>query len=236
MAPLSAEEANRRYFREAYRTGVHGWAEEEPSPFAVRFLDRLKRLVPGGTLLDVGCGEGRYAFGANERGFKVTAIDYEALALQRARRVARVKQAKRIVFRKADVFHLPFPDASFDIVLDYGCLHHQRKVDWPAYKASVLRVLKPQGFYVLSVFSPRFRYFHGSQTPWHIALGAYRRYFRRKDIAKLFGQDFQIMELTEERGKNGGFWHILTKRAAEVEPTTGKVAPSGRVTTKPTRR
>lgn len=213
MARLSAKEASRQYFREAYRTGVHGWAADEPSPFAVRFLDRLKRLVPGGTLLDVGCGEGRHAFAADKRGFKVTAIDYEALALRRAHRSARTKGAKRIVFRKADVFHLPFPDASFDVVLDYGCLHHQKKADWPAYKASLLRVLKPQGFYMLSVFSPRFRYFHGSRRPWHIALGAYRRYFRRKEIAELFDEDFQVIELTEEGGKNGGFWHVLMKRA-----------------------
>ena len=225
MAPLSAEEANRHYFREAYRTGIHGWAADEPSPFAVKFLDRLKALVPGGTLLDVGCGEGRHAFAADERGFKVTAIDYEDLALRRARRIARIRQVRTIAFRKADVFHLPCPDACFDIVLDYGCLHHQKKADWPAYKASLLRVLRPQGFYVLSVFSPRFRYFQGSRRAWHIALGAYRRYFRRKEIAALFGQDFQIMALTEERGKNGGFWHVLMKRADEVEPMANTVPP-----------
>jgi ubiquinone/menaquinone biosynthesis C-methylase UbiE len=236
MVRLSAKEANRHYFREAYRTGVHGWGEEEPSAFAVRFLDRLKRLVPGGTLLDVGCGEGRHAFAADERGFQVTAIDYEALALQRARRVARIKQVKKIVFRKADVFDLPFPGASFDIILDYGCLHHQKKTDWPAYKASLLRVLKPQGFYVLSVFSPRFRYFHGSRRPWHIALGAYRRYFRREEIAKLFGRDFRIMELTEERGKNGGFWHVLMKRVADGELTGGRTQVLRPPTAKPPRR
>ena len=61
---LSAEEANRRYFQEAYRTGEHGWAANEPSPYAVRFLKKLRRRVTGGTLLDVGCGEGRHAIAA----------------------------------------------------------------------------------------------------------------------------------------------------------------------------
>ena len=40
---LSAREANRRYFHEAYLTGEHGWAAGKPSPYAADFLRRLKR-------------------------------------------------------------------------------------------------------------------------------------------------------------------------------------------------
>jgi SAM-dependent methyltransferase len=145
-------------------------------------------------------------------GFKVMAIDYELLALQRARRHARAKRARNIGFRKADVFYLPFPASCFDIVLDYGCLHHQRKSDWPAYKANLLRVLGPRGFYVLSVFSREFPLFHGSRRPWHIAQGAYRRYFTRGDILELFGRDFEIVELLKEKGDHPGFWHVLMRR------------------------
>jgi ubiquinone/menaquinone biosynthesis C-methylase UbiE len=212
---LSAKEANRRYFRQAYRSGRHGWEAEGPSSYAVAFLRRLKRLVPGARLLDVGCGEGRHAIAAARMGFKVMAIDYELLALQRARRHARAKRARNIGFRKADVFYLPFPASCFDIVLDYGCLHHQRKSDWPAYKANLLRVLGPRGFYVLSVFSREFPLFHGSRRPWHIAQGAYRRYFTRGDILELFGRDFEIVELLKEKGDHPGFWHALMRRRAE---------------------
>ena len=149
---LTAAKANRRYFRDAYRTGVHGWAVDEPSTYAVGFLRQIARLVPGGTLLDVGCGEGRHAFAAAEVGFKVTAIDYEPLALRRARRFARLKKLEQVAFRRADVFRLPFANSSFDVLLDYGCLHHQRKGDWQSYRRAILRVLRPNGFYVLSVF------------------------------------------------------------------------------------
>ena len=211
---LSADEANRRYFREAYRTGEHGWAADEPSAYAVDFLKILRGVVPGGKLLDIGCGEGRHSFAAARLGFRVTAIDYEPLALTRARRFATIRQIKGILFRKANVFHLPFPDTRFDVILDYGCLHHQKKSDWPAYRAGNLRVLKPQGFYALSVFSPSFYLFRGSRRPWHIAYGAYRRYFTRKEIIELFGPDFEMLEIREERGKEGGFWHVLMKRRA----------------------
>jgi len=213
---LSAREANRRYFREAYRTAEHGWAVDEPSPYAVNYLKQLRRLVPHGKLLDVGCGEGRHSLDAARLGFNVTAIDYEPLALKRARQTAEVRHAKGITFRRADVFRLPFADATFDIVLDYGCLHHQRKADWPAYRASVLRVLKAQGYYVLSVFSPKFRLFRGGRRPWHIAYGAYRRCFTRREILELFSRDWEMLSISEERGEGGGFWHVLMKRRVEA--------------------
>jgi len=213
----TADEANRRYFRQAYRTGRHGWAAVVPSPYATAFLKRLRRLAPGGRLLDVGCGEGRHAIAAAKLGFRVTAIDYEPLALKRARRFARAKQATDIRFREADVLCLPFADSCFDIILDYGCLHHQRKSDWPAYRAGILRILKPRGFYVLSVFSPRFFLFRGRRRPWHIAQGAYRRCFTRGDILALFGSSFDILELAEEKGDERGFWHALMRRRTEVE-------------------
>ena len=202
---LSAHEANRRYFRSAYRTGEHGWAVGEPSPYAVRFLRRLSKQVPGGTLLDVGCGEGRHAIAAERLGFRVTAVDYEPLALKRAQSAAKEQRAKGIAFRTANVFALPFPDSHFDVVLDCGCLHHQRKADWAAYRANIVRVLKPGGFYVLSVFTPEFHLFRGSPRPWHIAGGAYRRCFTSDEIVQLFGRHFGVVEVREERGR--GFWH-----------------------------
>jgi len=212
---LSAKQANRRYFQQAYRIGQHGWATEKPSSYAAGFLRRLKRSIPGAKLLDVGCGEGRHAIAAAKLGFRVTAVDYEPLALRRARRFARQAGARGIVFRRADALSLPFSDAGFDVVLDYGCLHHQKKSDWPRYRAGLLRVLKPWGFFVLSVFSREFPLFHGSRRPWHIAQGAYRRYFTRGDILELFGRDFEVVELLKEKGDRPGFWHALMRRRAE---------------------
>lgn len=207
----SAQLANRLYFREAYRTGRHGWEAVEPSAHAVSFLKRVRRRVPKGAFLDVGCGEGRHCLAAWRLGFHVTGIDYEPLALARARRSARLAGAAAIGFRKANVFSLPFPHTSFDVVLDYGCLHHQKKSDWSAYKASILRVLKPRGFYILSVFSPAFRFFRHSGRPWHVACGAYRRCFTKQEIEVLFGRQFEFLAVIEERGEGRGFWHVLMR-------------------------
>jgi cyclopropane fatty-acyl-phospholipid synthase-like methyltransferase len=214
---LSAARANRRYFLKAYLTGKHGWAVEDPSPYAVEFLNRLKRLFPGGRLLDIGCGEGRHAIVAARLGFKVTGVDYERLALKRARRFADMKRARGIIFRQADVLCLRPAGSYFDVILDYGCLHHQKKSDWPAYRASILRVLSPHGFYILSVFSPKFPLFRGSPRPWHIAQGAYRRYFTRRDILELFGRQFEVLEMIQEKGNQHGFWHALLRRRTQPD-------------------
>ena len=215
LVPMkTALEANRRYFREAYASGDHGWEAQEPSAYAMDFLKSLKRLVPGARLLDVGCGEGRHSIAAARLGFKVTGVDFEPLALKRARRLAGAAWSRRITFMRANVLRLPFPKSSFDIVLDYGCLHHQKKSDWPAYKAAILRVLAPGGFFVLSAFSREFPLFRGSRRPWHIAYGAYRRSFTRREISDLFGRDFEIMKIVKEKGRHEGFWHVLMMRRA----------------------
>jgi SAM-dependent methyltransferase len=208
----SAAKANRRYFQEAYRTGRHGWGAEDPSPYAIKFLRRLKRIIPGGRLVDIGCGEGRHAIEASKLGFRVTAVDYEPLALKRAQRLGRERGARGIDFRVANIFHLPAPQTLFDIVFDYGCLHHQKKADWSAYKSSVLRLLTPRGFFVLSVFSPNFWMFKGSRRNWHIARGAYRRSFTRSDLMGLFARELETLEMIEENGGRHGFWHVLFRR------------------------
>jgi SAM-dependent methyltransferase len=212
----SAEKANRRYFERAYLTGRHGWETRSPSPYALRYLERLSLIVPNGRLIDWGCGEGRHTLAAARAGFRAVGVDYESLALERARKFARSAQIKNATFRRANIFALPFPPGHFDIVLDYGCLHHQKKSDWPRYTSSLLRVIKPHGFFILSVFSPRFRLFQGSTRRWHVAWGAYRRFFTGDDIRGLFGPHFKVLELIEERGRGQGFWHTLMERPAGI--------------------
>jgi SAM-dependent methyltransferase len=200
--------------------GEHGWEVENPSPYAVEFLNKVLPQVSTRTVLDIGCGEGRHCIAAACLGFKVTGVDYESLALQRAVGFSRDKGVKGIRFRRASVFSLPFAHASFDVVLDYGCLHHQRKSDWFDYLHSILRVLKPRGFYILSVFTPEFRLFRQTRRPWHIACGAYRRCFTRHEIRTLFEPYFDIIEMIKEH-EAGGFWHVLMKRRSEFPGSAG---------------
>jgi ribosomal protein L11 methylase PrmA len=85
----TAQEANRRYFMEAYRTGEHGWEVESPNPYTLEFLKEVRSQIPARTMLDIGCGEGRHCVAASRLGFRATGVDYEPMALQRAARFSR---------------------------------------------------------------------------------------------------------------------------------------------------
>ena len=213
MHTRTAETENRRYFRQAYETGRHGWESDEPSPYVAQNLERVARSAPGRRLLDVGCGEGRHCILAARMGFVPTGVDYEPLAIQRAKASARkAGLAQPITFLVADVFALPFGPSSFDVVLDYGCLHHQKQSDWGGYRAAILTVLKPRGHFLLSVFSTAFRTFGPQTRSWHLAYGAYRRFFTAHDLHQLFDRDFEFFSLAEERDETRGFWHALLRR------------------------
>jgi len=211
----SAYEQNRRYFRRAYETGCHGWESSEPSPYVARNLSIVARKTTGRRLLDIGCGEGRHCVLAARMGFEPTGVDYEPVAIRRARANARgAGLARRIRWLAADILALPFRSGTFDVVVDYGCLHHQKKSDWPRYRAAILAALRPDGYFLLSVFSPEFRTYGPQERSWHLAHGAYRRFFTAEDIRRIFRQDFEFLRLEEERGDSRGFWHVLMRRRA----------------------
>lgn len=59
-----------------------------------RFLEaELAGLPPRGRALDLACGEGRNAIWLASRGWRVTAIDFSAVAIERARKLAAAQGA-----------------------------------------------------------------------------------------------------------------------------------------------
>lgn len=214
----SGQEQNRQYFHHAYQTGHHGWQSERPSPYVTQNLRRILAQEPAGRLLDLGCGEGRHCLLAARMGFAPVGVDFEPMAVYRARQRARDAGLQdAVVFMVADIFALPLREHSFDVAVDYGCLHHQRKADWKRYLAAVQTAIKPQGHLVLSVFSTAFRAYGPQERPWHLAHGAYRRFFTPEDIHALFDEGFELAHLEEEREGVRGFWHALLKRKPQSD-------------------
>jgi SAM-dependent methyltransferase len=205
-----------RYFREAYRRGEHGWPVEGPEPHIAAALRRLRPRLPGGLVLDLGCGEGRHAFYAAERGFRVIGVDYEPLAIERARALA-VKHpgaGHRVAFQVADLFALPFREAMFDVVIDYGCFHHVTRRDTGRYLDRVLSLLKPGGYFLLSCFSTKFKHHPGERRTrdWVVHRGHYDRFFRQGDFGKIFGGWCEVLNIREERSGLLGFYHVVMRR------------------------
>lgn len=91
------------------------------------------------SVLEVGAGTGALARRLVARGLTVTVTDLDPAMANRARR--RLPDSAEVVV--ADVAALPFPDASFDLVLATLTVHHWPDV--PAAAAEVSRVLRPGG-------------------------------------------------------------------------------------------
>jgi SAM-dependent methyltransferase len=175
---------------------------------------------PGrGRILDLGCGEGRHTLACAREGFDAVGLDYQPLAIRRARTFAKgVKVPGRFRFMVADAYRLPFPPEFFDAIIDYGCLHHVKIGDTRRYLGSVLPRLKPGGFLILSCFSTRFKHHPGEirHRNWLVHRGHYDRFFRRQDFKKIFGRQFDILNLEEREDGLYVFWDVLMRKRGSV--------------------
>jgi ubiquinone/menaquinone biosynthesis C-methylase UbiE len=79
------------------------------------FYERLD-VPPGAHLLDVACGSGQLALIAAREGVQVTGVDIAENLIQRAQ-IRSMAEGLPAIFRVADAESLPFPDASFDVVV-----------------------------------------------------------------------------------------------------------------------
>ena len=98
--------------------------------------------VAGLDLLEVGCGRGGgSAWIARTQGVRsMTGLDLSGSAIVLCRRLHRVANLR---FERGDAEALPFPDASFDLVLNVESCHHYPSL--PTFLGEVERVLRPGG-------------------------------------------------------------------------------------------
>ncbi len=109
----------------------------------VDLLEAVARVRPGERVLDVGCGTG--AFAERLVGFDphiaITGVDVSGGMLAEARR--KTAGAPNARFLQASAEALPFPDASFAVVVSASALHY---VPDPAQGVrEMARVLRPGG-------------------------------------------------------------------------------------------
>jgi SAM-dependent methyltransferase len=109
------------------------------------------RIGAGVTVLDVAAGTGNASIPAAQRGAHVTATDLTPELLQAGAKLAEAS-GTALTWATADAEHLPFEDASFDIVMSsIGVMfapHHQAAAD------ELTRVCRPGGTLGLLSWTP----------------------------------------------------------------------------------
>ncbi|MFW3171018.1 class I SAM-dependent methyltransferase [Geodermatophilus sp. CPCC 206100] len=119
-------------------------------PLGPRLVDACG-IGPGARVLDVAAGTGNASLPAAAAGARVTASDLTPELLDAGRRRAEA-QGLELEWTPADAEHLPFDDASYDVVMSsIGVMfapHHQEAAD------ELVRVCRPGGTIGLLCWTP----------------------------------------------------------------------------------
>jgi SAM-dependent methyltransferase len=123
-------------------------ARAERSPFA-RLLDRA---IPGDArVVDVGCGTGQMAIYLARSDRTVVGVDLSGASLRLGAEAARRFALERVRFVQTDLHRPGLREASFDVVLSAGVVHHTP--DPGAAFATLARLARPGGTIVLGVYN-----------------------------------------------------------------------------------
>jgi len=114
----------------------------------VHYIEQV--LKPGGRILDIGAGTGRYSFYFAEQGYPVDALelsDNNVRVFREKLSQSAEQQALQLELRQGNALDLSaYDDDSFDVVLLFGPLYHlHQEADRQRCIAEAKRVCKPDG-------------------------------------------------------------------------------------------
>ena len=173
---------SRAYYEERWQSLAPGL---EPSDLAVRMAFLRRHVAAGRRVLDVGCGEGRFAAELDSLGASVVGIDVAEEPLRRAREL-HPQLDLRLVEPGGD---WELADSSFDVVWAGEVIEHV--ADTAAWLSQVRRVLRSGGCLLLSTPA------HGRASMLRLSLsrralaehfdprGEHLRFYTRESLTEL---------------------------------------------------
>jgi len=169
----------------------------------VKFLDNCE-----GSLLDMGCGNGRHILEALEKDLEVYGVDASIELLNICKQ--KVKESVELV--RADVKSLPFEHNSFDNIIYIATIHHLKE-DRVKSLNEARRVLQDSGKILVSSWARELDRWDLDEeeqdviVPWHREDGEiidrfyhlYRLKELRKDVEKA---GFEVVKAFHSKGNN----------------------------------
>ncbi len=171
-----------------------------PSDELLDFILFLKKNKTTGTVLDLGCGNGRNSVELANNGFNVTGIDISQSALDLAKKNM-IENKVIINLKKESVFSLKQKN-KYNVVIDFGLLHHLRKSQWNNYLKNVLNVLMTEGFYCLHVFSANTENkLKPKNKNWRLIGKHYDHFFSKSELNSFLSKHFKIIKIIDSENK-----------------------------------
>ncbi|MEI5101718.1 class I SAM-dependent methyltransferase [Streptomyces sp. PmtG] len=153
-------------------------AASGPRPNA-RLTETVTGLPPG-DVLDLGCGGGGDALWLAGQGWRVTAVDVSAVAVERLTALARSHGLDDRVTAARHDLRTSFPDGAFDLICAHY-LHTPFDLDRAAVLRSAAHALRPGGRLLVVD--------HGSTAPWSWDQDSDVRYPTPREVAEELALD-----------------------------------------------
>jgi tellurite methyltransferase len=104
-------------------------------------------------VLDVGCGEGRNSVFLAEQGHRVDAFDISVNGIEKARLIAKIKNAE-VNFFVQNLGEFQFTK-DYDVIISHGVLHLPEKIIRDRFIEKMQKFTKIGGYNVIGVFTNR---------------------------------------------------------------------------------
>jgi len=178
-----------------------------------RFINEIN-LPEKAKILDIGSGPGFLTLLLAKENpiVSVVGIDYSPTRVRAANHLRIRNQISNCSFRQGDAMNLPFPDASFDIVISVASIKH-----WPEGKRGlqeIRRVLTPNGSAFIAeadreATDEELYRFASKFTAWYVCDKFMRWYLWRV----VFGQSYSRGE-AEWTARAAGFANVVVEKVS----------------------
>ena len=163
------------------------WTARFEIPAAADILER----VPGGSVIELGCGTGRPTAALAQRSNFFLAVDFSMNSLRVCRQ--KLTRSPHVQFVRAEISSLPVRDGTFDTALSLEVFEHlpgARMRDTAVQEAA--RVLVDNGRFIISVYRESwFSRLFGKKESYHFG-GIYYFRFTPADLQEMLSPYFKI--------------------------------------------